>query len=205
MPDTPKDQDKKDGHEETAPKTDDATGGDDKPKDGGEKKTEEPKFTQAQMDAVIAERLAREKRKHEEDAKAAADAAEGKALEDNKKFEELAQKRAEQIAALTANVEKATADLEAATAKAKATEAALESFNEARIQAIPEALRPAIQEAVAQMDAVAKGAYLNKHAEALGAKADVLSGFPDVSPKSRGNGDLTDKQRREMTAVTGRL
>jgi hypothetical protein len=64
------------------------------PKSGGD----EARFTQTDVDRIITERLARERQKTEEEAKKARSAAEEKALAEQQKFQELAEKRARELA-----------------------------------------------------------------------------------------------------------
>ena len=79
-----------------------------------------PAELQPVVDKVVADRLkrAQDKWKADQEAKAAADtdAAEAKRLEDEKKFQELAQKHERRAVDLDAKLKTATADLEKATA-----------------------------------------------------------------------------------------
>lgn len=68
---------------------------------------EEPKFTQAQLDAILSDRLKREREKREADEKKARDEAERKRLEENNEFKSLADKYREELDALKEDARKA--------------------------------------------------------------------------------------------------
>lgn len=68
---------------------------------------EEPKFTQAQLDAILSDRLKRERDKREADEKKAREEAERKRLEENNEFKSLADKYREELDALKEDARKA--------------------------------------------------------------------------------------------------
>lgn len=68
---------------------------------------EEPKFTQAQLDAILSDRLKRERDKREADEKKAREEAERKRLEENNEFKSLADKYREELEALKEDARKA--------------------------------------------------------------------------------------------------
>lgn len=76
----------------------------DKPEGGN---GEEPKFTQAQLDAILSDRLKRERDKREADEKKAREEAERKRLADNEEFKSLADKYREELEALKEDARKA--------------------------------------------------------------------------------------------------
>lgn len=92
-----------------------------------QKPAEEAKFTQADIERIIAERLDRERKKAEEKAAKAQAEAEAKALAEQNQFKELAEKHAQRIA-----------QLEAIEPKAQRYEAALVKLLEAQRKSIPE-------------------------------------------------------------------
>ena len=110
------------GAEGQNPVTPPATNGGDQ-----QKPAEEAKFTQADIERIIAERLDRERKKAEEKAAKAQAEAEAKALEEQKQYKELAEKHAARIA-----------QLEAIEPKAQRHEAALVKLLEAQRKSIPE-------------------------------------------------------------------
>lgn len=69
--------------------------------------TEEKKFTQAELDLIIKERLEREKRRAEEIAAKAKEKAEAEALAKNQEWEKLAKQREEELVRLNAELEAA--------------------------------------------------------------------------------------------------
>lgn len=68
---------------------------------------EAPKFTQAQLDAIISDRLKREREKREADEKAARDEAERKRLEENNEFKGLADQYKAELEKLKEDARKA--------------------------------------------------------------------------------------------------
>jgi hypothetical protein len=92
---------------------------------------EEKKFTQAELDAVITDRLKREKAKQEEAASAAKKKAEADALAENAEWQKLAEQR--------------QAELDAAQTKVKAAELLEQKRQAASKHGIPEALIPRLQ------------------------------------------------------------
>ena len=92
-----------------------------------QKTVEEAKFTQADVERIIAERLDRERKKAEEKAAKAQAEAEAKALAEQNQFKELAEKHAQRIA-----------KLEAIEPKAQRYEAALTKLLETQRKSIPE-------------------------------------------------------------------
>lgn len=93
------------------PNTDPTDGGNEpgeNPTDGAPDNGAEPKtFTQEQLDAIIADRLARERKKQEDAAQKLRDEAEQKRLKDNEEYKELADKLQAQLDALNEDAQKA--------------------------------------------------------------------------------------------------
>lgn len=83
-----------------------------KPTDGEPDKIIEPKtFTQDQLDAIIADRLTRERKKQDEAAQKLRDEAEQTRLKENGEYKELADKRQEQVDLLQAQLDAQAADV----------------------------------------------------------------------------------------------
>ena len=147
---------------------------------GGESKQPEPeaKFTQADIDRIVAERLHRANQQAaEKEAKARADA-EAKSLEEQKKFEELAAKR-------KLDLDTATAQLEQASQQGKRYAEALTKLLEQQRKGIPDHVIALLdtQDPVDQLE------WLALNADKL--KAPV--GVP-VTPKPNGGGASAEER-----------
>lgn len=91
-------------------------------------------FTQADIDRIIAERLSREEKKRETESAKARREAEEKALTENQKWQELAEKRAKDLEAATA----ALTDIDALKATSEAQAAALGRYLDAERKGLPD-------------------------------------------------------------------
>ncbi len=134
--------------------TGDATG----PNSGTEKPT--PTFTQSDVDRIVNERLDRERKKAETVAQKAREEAESKALSDQAKFQELADKRGKQVTDLETANATLTTQLEAVTAKADRHEKALLALLAEQMKAVPEHLHSLLSklDAVEQLEWIAGNA-----------------------------------------------
>jgi hypothetical protein len=111
----------------TDPPTDGGDEPGDKPTDGAPDKGAEPKtFTQEQLDAIIADRLARERKKREDAEKALRDDEERKRLADNQQYKDLADKLQAQLDAIKGDA--LGAKKEALLAKAGYTQDQIEKY-----------------------------------------------------------------------------
>lgn len=166
----------------TPPATGDATG----TNGGGQGNTPpERTFTQAELDAIVTDRLARataaESRKRETAEKAAADAA----LADQQKFKELAEQRGERIAELEAQAQQ----IETLTSERDAAHAVIAGLVEDELK-----LAPAyVADAISERTPVAKLDYLRKHRESWTRTNGNPAGVP---PTPRANG--TPPNREEL-------
>ena len=114
--------------------TGDATGD----KGGSEKPT--PTFTQADVDRIVKERLDRESAKTEKATQKAREEAEAKALADQAKYQELADKRGQKLTELEATTVDLTGKLELATQRAERYEQALTALLTEQRKRVPDHL-----------------------------------------------------------------
>lgn len=166
-------------------KTDDATGSDE---NGGDDNKPEPKFTQADIDRIVTERLERERKKSEANAQKAKEQAEAKALEEQQKFQELAEKRGTKVAELESTVGTLTADLEAATEEAKRYKAALNGLLEKQRKAVPEHLVALLD----KLDPVEQLEWLSNNTDKL-----ISNNGVPATPK--GQNGMTEAQKQEAS------
>lgn len=144
----------------------------DKGTEGGDKKTEDatgqnsgtekptPTFTQSDVDRIVNERLDRERKKAESVTQKAREEVESKALADQAKFQELADKRGKQVTDLETANATLTTQLEAVTAKADRHEKALTKLLAEQLKAVPEHLHSLLSklDAVEQLEWIAGNA-----------------------------------------------
>ena len=129
----------------------------DKPEGGN---GEEPKFTQAQLDAILSDRLERERKKREEADKKAREEAERKRLEENNEFKSLADKYREELDALREDALKAKKV--AALSKAGYNDEQIERYGKYVEGDTDEAIAAAVTQLKA--DVPPKGNYVDPHA-----------------------------------------
>lgn len=175
--------DKGTGSGEDDKQTEDATGDN----GGDDKKSAEPKFTQADIDRIVTERLERERKKSDDKAQKAKEEAEAKALEEQQKFQELAEKRGTKVTELETSVTDLTTKLETATAKAERFEAALNGLLEKQRKAVPEHLVALLD----KLDPVEQLEWLASNTDKL-----TVGGVPGT-PK--GQNGMTDAQKQEAS------
>lgn len=184
---------------EPTPKPDDASGG--KPDDKSEKpdggKGDEPKFTQAQLDAILADRLAREKASSQKQQEEAERRTKEAALEQNKEFEKLANERKTAAEQLDAKVKELEPKLETLTKRAEAAEAAVSDFVKAEMESLK--LSEAIKDALRPMAPVEQLKWITKHKGELTKSGGGLPSSPDGKS---GGSNIPDEQRRAQTART---
>lgn len=105
-------------------------------KPDGNTQDAEKRFTQADLDRLIDERLSRERTKAERDRKKAEDEAAEKALAENERFRELAEKRQERVVELEGQV----GQIETLTAERDELSQALQSILDKEREGLPEAV-----------------------------------------------------------------
>lgn len=151
---------------------------------GGEPTKPEKTFTQAELDAIVSDRIQREKDKSAKEAEKARKDAEEKSLADAKEFEKLAQQRADSITKLEARVQ----ELEPVAARV----AELEKLIKGHVDKEREGLPPHI---VGLLDALpVEGQYKWLTDNGATLKAKVPAGVP---PTPAGDpAGLSDVQRQ---------
>lgn len=177
---------KKDGSAE------DQKAGDDK--DKSKAKEEEKLFTQAQLDALIDDRLKRERKKAEGEAEKARKKAEADALKDNQEWQKLAESRQTEIDDLT----KEKAELEPFKDQAEKYKKALDSILAAQKKDLPKH----IVELLEKMDPVEAMEYITKHAKDLGAKPGTYRETPDGKERSLKDEDKKEAEKASGTVIT---
>lgn len=185
--------DKGSGGSEDAKPPDDATG----KTTGGENKpfavfTNEKEFQEA-IDKRLAERLERERKKAESAAQKAREEAESKALAEQQKFQELAEKRAKALADLEASTADLTTKLEAEQNKAQRYEQALTSLLAEQRKRVPEHLYSLLD----KLDPVEQLEWIATN----GDKLTSAAGIP-ATPKPQAG--MTDADREKAQKDTQR-
>lgn len=178
--------------------------GDDKPENDGEdgngtpddksKPDAKPQFTQADVDRIVAERLAREQKKSADAAEKARREAEDKAAAEQGEFKKLADQRQERIAALEAQVAEAQAFKE----KAERYEGALK----AHLDEMRKGLPASTLELLDGRDVVDQMTWLAKHRDEVVGAAAGKNG-PPASPRANGSpaADAIEENRKKLAAT----
>jgi len=182
-------EDKADKKEESA----ESKAGDDKGKSKAKK--EEKTFTQAELDAIIDDRLKRERKKADDATEKARKAAEEEALKKNQEWQKLAETRATEIDTLT----KEKTDLEPFKEQAEKYRTALTAILEKQKKSLPKFVLPLIE----KMDPVEAMQYITEHAEELGAKPETYGETPDGKERKL-NDDDKQKSKEASTSVITR-
>lgn len=128
-----------------------------------DEQVEEKKFTQADLDKIVKDRLQREKDKAAAVAKQAAEQAEAAALESQKEFEQLATKRAEKITTLETDLTTKTTELEQLIEQLERYKLALSG----QLTTTKEGLPESTLELLNRLDEVDQLEYLTKHGAEL--------------------------------------
>lgn len=156
-------------------KTEDSSGEDKEKSKSEEKEGEVKVFSQSQVDAIIADRLAREKKASEKAAEAAKKKAEEEALTKNAEWKTLAETRGADLEAVT----KERDELLAIKEQAETYKAALDGQVKALKKDLPKHILPLVEE----MDPVKALEYLSKHGKELGVKAASYPETPEDEEK----------------------
>jgi chromosome segregation ATPase len=175
----------------------------DEPQDTTEETTqdteapEEPKpearFTQADLDKVVADRLERERKKQERDREAAERAAREKALADQEDWKKLAAERTDIITERDqriAELEPVSEERDQLKARMEALEKRLAGLIKPRLEAVPELFRPFVLEKSVEEQAE----WLEKNADKLNGKP---AGSPATGRPAATNNTEKDKEARE--------
>jgi len=161
-------------------------------KQGEQRSEDEKKFTQGDIDRIVKERLEREKKKADEMARKAQEDTEAKALAEQQKFKELADKHGEKARGLEAALAARTEELEKANARASRYQQALEAHLKTQTAGLPEY----ITSLLSKLDPVEQLEYIAANQEKLTSKAGV-----PPTPKPTG-GQLTPEERRKKAYRT---
>lgn len=153
--------------------------------------TDERRFTQAELDAVVRDRLEREKKQSERATAKAREEAEAKALADQAEWKTLAERRAEQLTA----AESKAAEVETVQAKADRYEAALKTHLDAQRKDLPAHILALLD----KLDPVEQIEWIAGNREAL---AKPQSGVP-ATPKSGDRSALTEAEQQAQRAAFG--
>lgn len=153
----------------------------------------EKKFTQADLDRVVSERLEREKKQREKAATKAREEAEAKALEDQKEYQSLAEKRQEKIGELEAEVERLSGVVADVEPKAKKYQATLEKELEARMEGVPDYIKGLLE----GRDPVDQLTWLTENHEQVTGPQDRPSGSRPSPNPSGPTTTQTDKEAKE--------
>jgi hypothetical protein len=172
-------------------KSDESDAGDEKDKS---KAKAEKTFTQAELDAIIDDRLKRERKKSEDATEKARKAAEEEALTKNQEFQKLAETRATEIATLT----KEKADLEPFKEQAEKYKTALVTILDKQKKSLPKFVLPLIE----KMDPVEAMTYITEHAEELGAKPETYSETPEGKEKKVSDDDKKKAEQASTSVIT---
>jgi hypothetical protein len=180
-----------DGTEEKSEK-DNSDAGDDK--DKGKAKKEDKLFTQAELDAIIDDRLKRERKKSEDVAEKARKKAEDEALAKNQEWQKLAETREKEIA----DIAKEKSELEPFKEQAERYRAALNAQLAKVKERLPKYLLPLIE----KMDPVEAMAYITEHAEEIGAGPETYGETPKSREKKVSDDDKKKAQDTVASVIT---
>ena len=175
--------------------TGDATGPAAGQQDGGETPGER-RFSQADLDRVVEERLKREKAKAESAAQKAKEKAEAEALANQEKWKELAEKNGSTLTQIQTELEAKAGELETAAQRVERLEKALQ----AQLTSAKDGLPEAVLELVNRLDPVDQLEYLAKHKTSLGVKNGT--GVP-ASPKPADEGAVSTEQKQTSARRLG--
>ena len=179
---------KKDEHQksdesaEAKPDTDNTSGTD--KSNGGEEQGGEPetKFSQADVDRIVSERIQRERDKAERDAQEAQRKAEEEALQKRQEFEQLATQRGDRITALESELKTTTAKLEESQSRIQELETLIANDVKAQIDTLE--LKASTAQLLERLSVTERREWLNEHREEY-AKATRKGARPSPEDKGR--------------------
>lgn len=151
----------------------------------------EKRFSQAELDAIIQDRLARAREAGEKEASKAAKAAEEAALTKNAEWQTLAEKRQAELEGLAKRI----AELEPVQKQAESYKKALEGYVKSMTDKLPESIKALLE----SKDPVEQIEYLTKYGSSLGIKNGVP---PTPNPD---DGNLTPEQKADRRAAYERM
>lgn len=147
---------------------------------------EEKKFSQADVERIIKERLERERKKAEQDRQKAEEDARAKALKEQGEFKQLAEEQALRLAKLEEQVK----EVEALQEQVKRYSESLQKQLEEQKKSLPDAILALLekQDPLEQLD------WLAKHRESL--TKSSASGIPPT-PRAGNSQTMTEAEREE--------
>lgn len=151
----------------------------------------EPTYTKAQVEALVEDRLRRDRDKRERETAKATEDAEAKRLADQQKFAELAEQRQARIS-----------ELEPQAQQAERYEAALKKHLDAARQGLP----GHITELLDQLDVAAQLEWISAHQAELSKPATGTAGVP-ATPRAAGapnREDAVQQALKELNATRSR-
>jgi hypothetical protein len=151
--------------------------------------TEERKFTQAELDRFVLERLATEKRTSDEKARKAAEKAAADALKENADFKTLSEKQATQLLDLETKLTQG----DTVTQERDKYKTALEAHVKERRKGVP----AHILEILDVLDPLAQMAWLDKNTDKLTTQVGGVPATPRAETPAAPNIDDLIRQRRQ--------
>ena len=167
-------------------KTEDAPGAQKEGEKSGEKL-----FTQAELDAIVKDRLDRAKAKAETEAAKAREKATADALAEQGEFKKLSETQAKQLLDLTTEKETLTAQLETANADARKYRTTVESLLAEHIKTVPENIKMLLD----KLDPIEQLNWLAANQGAV-----KITGVP-ATPKADGRGPTAAEQEARQKEI----
>lgn len=156
--------------------------------------TAEKKFSQAELEEKIKERLERERAKAKKESETAKKQAEQDALAKNQEWQALAETRAKEIADLTQERDGLTPYKDQAEKYKKALETQLAT--------VKESLPKHITELIEKLDPVDQLTYISTHAKDLAIKPNAYGETPDPKERKLSADEESIAQRASRSVVT---
>ena len=154
----------------------------------------EKKFSQADLDRIVKERLDREKKKSDEAAAKAKKDAEDAALAKNQEWEKLATQRQTEID----DIKKTVAELEPFKEQAEKYKTALN----AQLTEIKKSLPKFVLQLIDKMDPVDAMKYITDNADELGAKPETFSATPRHKEKKVKDEDAKAAEQASSSIIS---
>lgn len=148
------------------------------------------KFTQAELDKIIADRLKRQEAKIRKELETAKKKTEAEELEASQEWQTLAQKRQSQIQEL----EKRVAELEPLAEKVEKYEAALAGYRDSLLKGVPDH----VKELLADKDIADQLTWLSTNATKFRKRAEGEDGGLSATPGATADQKLSAEERRKQ-------
>ena len=163
--------------------------------DAAGKDADEKKFTQAELETIIDDRLKRERKKADDSAEKAKKKADEDALKANQEFQKLAEQRQTRIEEL----ERSVNELNVIKEQAERYKTALDKQLKAMIEKLPKHILPLLE----KMDPIEAMDYIGKHAKELGASFETYGRTPEGKEKTLSD-DEKDEGKKQVASVIKR-